>query len=61
MYCKNCRKHEDDCECPNDDDSRFVTSLVIGAVTDSAILGAIVGGDVTGGIVGDILDGDLMD
>lgn len=59
MYCKKCREHEEDCECPDGGD--FVTSLVIGAVTNSALLGGLLGGDLLGGILGDALDGDLMD
>jgi hypothetical protein len=39
----------------------FMTSAVIGAVTDSAFLGGFIGGDMLGGIVGDIIDGDLGD
>lgn len=43
------------------DSGDFLTSTVIGAVTDSAILGGLLGGSITGGIVGDLLDGDLFD
>lgn len=39
----------------------FLTSAVIGAVTDSALLGGLLGGSMTGGVVGDMLDGDLFD
>ena len=38
----------------------FVTSAVIGAVTDSALLGGLLGGDMLGGVMGDLLDGDLF-
>jgi hypothetical protein len=46
-------------EC--NDDGDFLTSAVIGAVTDSALLGGLLGGDLAGGILGDMLDGDLFD
>lgn len=40
----------------------FMTSAIIGHVTDSALLGGLLGGDIVGGIVGDMFsDGDLMD
>jgi len=45
----------------DDDDGDFLTSAVIGAVTDSALLGGLLGGDIVGGIVGDLFDGDLFD
>ena len=44
-----------------DDSGDFLTSAVIGAVTDSALLGGMLGGDMLGGIVGDLFDGDLFD
>lgn len=44
-----------------DSSGQFITSAVIGAVTDSALLGGLLGGDIVGGIVGDLLDGDLFD
>ena len=45
----------------DDDGGSFISSAVIGAVTDSALLGGILGGDMLGGTVGDMLDGDLWD
>lgn len=46
-----------------DDDSSgdFLTSAIIGGVTDSALLGGLLGGSFLGGALGDILDGDLFD
>lgn len=41
--------------------SNFITSALIGTVTDSALLGGLLGGDIVGGVVGDMLDGDLLD
>lgn len=41
--------------------SDFVTSALIGTVTDSALLGGLLGGDIVGGVLGDMLDGDLLD
>ena len=38
----------------------FLTSTVIGAVTDSALLGGLLGGSLMGGLLGDSLDGDLF-
>jgi hypothetical protein len=46
---------------PEADSGDFLTSAVIGSVTDSALLGGLLGGDLAGGIVGDLLDGDLFD
>lgn len=67
-YCRNCGKYSSralcsDCRDNEDDDSssRFITSAVIGAVTDSALLGGLLGGDIIGGTLGDMSDGDLMD
>lgn len=54
-------------DCPKrgllrvDEDDSFLVSMVIGAVTDSALLGGLLGGDIGGGILGDLLDGDLFD
>ena len=39
----------------------FITSAIIGGVTDSALLGGLLGGDILGGVVGDLFDGDLFD
>ena len=39
-------------------DSDFVDSAIIGAVTDSTILGAVIGGSVGGAMVGDVFFGD---
>lgn len=71
MYCKHCGQQVTrdssyhDCEKKGllhiDQDSSFLVSGVIGAVTDSAVLGGLLGGDIVGGVLGDILDGDLMD
>lgn len=48
-------------EKENDDSGDFLTSAVIGAVTDNAIVGGLLGGDMLGGIIGDIFsDGDLF-
>lgn len=58
-YCSNCGEKKSGCDC--DDGGNFVASVVIGAVTDSAIIGGLLGGDMMGGVVGDLLDGDLMD
>lgn len=60
-YCKHCGELREDCECDDDDTDRFVSSAIIGAVTDSAIIGGLLGGSLLGGIVGDGLDGDLDD
>ena len=43
------------------DNDAFITSAVVGAVTDSTILGALVGGSVLGAVAGDLLDSDLFD
>lgn len=43
------------------DSGDFLTSAIIGVVTDSAIIGGLLGGSITGGIVGDLFDGDLFD
>ncbi len=62
MYCKHCGLTKDECECEDDDNfDRFITSAIIGKVTNSAILGGLLGGDLLGGIVGDSLDGSLDD
>ena len=45
----------------SDNDSSFLDSAIIGAVTDSALIGGLLGGDLLGGILGDSLDGDLSD
>lgn len=46
----------------SNDTGGFMTSAIIGHVTDSALLGGLLGGDMIGGIVGDMFsDGDLMD
>lgn len=56
-YCENQRRQIEESE-----DSSFIASAVIGAVTNSAILGGLLGGDLVGGIVGDFLNGgDLED
>lgn len=67
-YCPECKSKVEDnstqcniCDYEDDDGTSFLTSLVIGAVTDSAILGGLLGGDIVGGIVGDMMDGDLID
>lgn len=70
-YCKHCNQFVSSSayshECPKDgllsidEDSSFLVSAAIGAITDSALLGGILGGDMLGGIVGDLLDGDLFD
>ena len=39
----------------------FLTSALIGAVTNSALLGGLLGGDIIGGIVGDFLNGGSID
>ena len=39
---------------------KFMTSMVIGAVTDSAIIGGLLGGDIVGGIAGDFLNGGKL-
>jgi hypothetical protein len=44
-----------------DSSGDFLSSVIIGAVTDSAIIGGVLGGDLLGGVVGDMLDGDLFD
>lgn len=41
----------------DDNNGSFGTSMMIGAVTDSALLGGLIGGDIVGGIVGDLLNG----
>lgn len=44
------------------DDSDFMMSFVIGAVTNNWVLGAFMGGSITGGLLGDIVnDGCLME
>lgn len=67
-YCPECKSQIDDnstqcdaCNYKDDDGTTFLTSLIIGAITDSAILGGLLGGDIVGGIVGDMMSGDLMD
>lgn len=45
----------------NNSSRDFLTSTVVGAITDSAILGTVIGGSITGAILGDVLDGDLFD
>lgn len=55
-------KDDDDSELPKFKykkpvtDEAFENSIIIGALTDSAIAGAILGGDIIGGIVGDLLN-----
>ncbi len=69
MYCKHCGEKVSgsthNCNKKGllrvDEDDSFLTSTIIGAVTDSALLGGILGGDMLGGILGDVLDGDLFD
>lgn len=69
MYCRDCGEYNDEreiCDCGtrirNSGSDDFITSAVIGAVTDSALLGGLIGGDLVGGIVGDLLNGgDLFD
>lgn len=39
----------------------FKDSLVIGAVTNSAVVGTILGGDIEGAVVGDFLNGGDLD
>ena len=48
-------------EINNNQNSDFLTSAIVGSVTDSALLGGIIGGSFLGGAVGDLLDGDLFD
>jgi hypothetical protein len=55
-YCKKTGKRHDP-----DDDGDFLTSVLIGFGTDSALAGGLLGGDMIGGVVGDLLDGDLFD
>lgn len=43
------------------EDNSFLTSFVIGAVTNNALLGGIIGGSIVGGLLGDLLDGNLFD
>lgn len=42
----------------NDDSGDFLTSAVVGYVTDSTLVGAVVGGDLLGAVVGDALNDD---
>ena len=44
-----------------DSNGDFLTSMLIGGITDSALLGGVLGGSFGGGLLGDILDGDLWD
>ncbi len=67
-YCPECNvpvedncNHCEKCDYEDDDGTSFLTSLIIGGITDSAILGGLLGGDMLGGIIGDMMDGDLMD
>lgn len=39
-----------------EDESNFLTSMAVAAVTDSTVAGALVGGDIFGAIVGDALN-----
>lgn len=39
-----------------EDESSFLTSMAVAAVTDSTVVGALVGGDIFGAIVGDALN-----
>lgn len=70
MYCKHCGEkvysHQTTHHCSKkgllnvDEDDSFLTSAIIGAVTDSALLGGLLGGSLLGGLTGDLLgDGDL--
>lgn len=62
---------KDKCSCPIDHSKEkeeqkkkgdFVTSAIIGGVTNSAIIGTVLGGDPVGAILGDIFNGgDLFD
>ena len=38
------------------DDDGFITSMIIGAATDSTLLGAAIGGNVAGAMIGDMLN-----
>ena len=65
-YCRKCGEYSSralcsDCREDDDSSSQFITSAVIGAITDSALLGGLLGGDILGGTLGDMSDGDLMD
>ena len=64
MYCKHCNKqiHGDSHYCNRTQqnyEGDLLTSIIIGAVTDSALLGGFLGGSFLGGAIGDTLDGDL--
>jgi len=70
--CKHCHqtvtgKH--DCPVANkvidtndpNDNGDFVTSMLVGAMTDNAIIGGVIGGSMLGGICGDMMgDGGLF-
>ena len=70
-YCKRCRERVTQEEVDEGEhycngnlitiDRSFLTSMLVGSLTDSAILGGLIGGDPIGGLLGDLLDGDLMD
>lgn len=70
-YCKHCEEYVSSSETTHnctkkgllkvDEDDSFLTSAIIGGLTDSALLGGLLGGDLLGGILGDSLDGDLFD
>lgn len=44
-----------------DDDSNFLLSAIVGAITDSAIIGTLVGGDPLGAVLGLELEGFGID
>jgi len=48
-------------ETSSNNSGDFLTSTVLGAVTDSALVGGLLGGNLIGGLLGDCLDGDLSD
>lgn len=66
--CKHCKKQvsgSHSCEVAQrtiyeSDSGDFLTSFVIGAMTDSSLLGGIIGGDIVGGMLGDMMDGELF-
>lgn len=68
MRCRNCdRRISEGSEshyCPScgtrirGADGSFLTSAIIGAVTDSALLGGLLGGSLLGGLLGDSMFGD---
>lgn len=44
-----------------EDNTDFIISVAIGALTGSALLGGLIGGSLLGGLLGDSLDGDIFD